>query len=116
MPPAKHRTFLRVQLSDRQAHGQTHRHSHALTPSETASQSTFVSQSQSHSTCERPGQEEGTGGPVSGDKKPERNEGSETDSKMAEGDRHACTHMCTHTHTDTHTQAGIDRQRETQTD
>ena len=59
MPPAKHRTFLRVQLSDRQAHGQTHRHSHALTPSETASQSTFVSQSQSHSTCERPGQEEG---------------------------------------------------------
>ena len=49
---------------------------------------------------------------MSGDKKPERNEGSETDSKMAEGDRHACTH----THTDTHTQAGIDRQRETQTD
>ena len=47
------------------------------------------------------------GGPVSGDTEPGRDEGSETDLKMARG-RH------TETHTHTHTQGGIDRERETE--
>ena len=88
-------------------------HSHTPTPSETAGRRKFVSESQNHSTCERPGPEEGTGGPVSGDTEPERDEGSETDSKMARG-RHTQTRTQTHTYTHTHTEGGIDRERETE--
>ena len=91
----------------------TDSHSHTPMPSETASRCKFISQSQNHSTCERPGPEEGTGGPVSGDTEPERDEGSETDSKMARG-RHTQTRTQTHTYTHTHTEGGIDRERETE--
>ena len=49
-PPSKHRTFRREQTSDVQAHGQTHRHSQAPTPRETAGRRQRGSQGHSHST------------------------------------------------------------------
>ena len=104
-PPAKHSTFLREQTSHRQAHGQTHRHSHAPTPRETAGRGQLLSQS--HSTCERPGPEERTGGQVSGETQAEIHEASETNSKMARGRyRQTDTHH-THTHTHTHTHLSV---------
>ena len=54
-PPSKHRTFRREQTSDVQAHGQTHRHSQAPTPRETAGRRKRGSQGHSHSTRGRPG-------------------------------------------------------------
>ena len=111
-PPPKRRTFLREQMSDRQAHGQTHRHSHAARPSETDDRRKFAGKSQSHSTWERPGAEEGMGGPVSGNTEPERDEGSETDSKMARGRQ---TRVQAHTtHTDTHTRRHRQREGDTE--
>jgi len=99
--PSKHRAFLTEQTNDMQAHRQSLTHTH---PSETASRCKFVSRSQNHSTCEKPGPEEGTGGPVSGDTEPERDEGSETDSKMErERQTLVCTHKHAHIHTHTHT-------------
>ena len=91
-PPAKHSTFLREQMSHRQAHRQTHRHWHAPTPRETAGLRKLLSQSQS--TWQRPGPDERAGGRLSGDTEAEIHEDSETDSKTARGD--------THTHTHTH--------------
>ena len=57
------------------------------------------------------------GGPVSGDTETERDEGSETDSKMARGRQilvRTHKHIHRHTHTHTHTQGGIDKERETE--
>ena len=82
-PPAKHTTFRREQTSDRQAHRQTHRHSPAATPRETASRRQLLSQS--HGTRERPGPDERTGGRLSGETEAERDEASETDCKTARG-------------------------------
>ena len=96
-PPAKHTTFLREQTSHRQAHGQTPRHSHAPTRRETAGRRKLLSQS--HSTCERPGPEERTGGRLSGETEAERDEGSETDWKTARGRYRQTRHTHTHTHT-----------------
>src|SRR5574337_672504 len=64
-PPAKHSTFLREQMSHRQAHRQTHRHSHAPMPWETAGLHKLLSQSQS--TWQRPGPDERAGGRLSED-------------------------------------------------
>ena len=69
-PPAKHTTFRRGQTSDRQAHRQTHRHSPAATPRETASRRQLLSQS--HGSRERPGPDEPTGGRLSGETEAER--------------------------------------------
>ena len=55
------------------------------------------------------------GGPVSGDTGPERDQGSETDSKMESG-RQTLLHTHTHTHTQTHTHTGRHRQREGDTE
>ena len=93
-PPAKHSTFLREQMSHRQAHRQTHRHSHAPMPRETAGLRKLLSQSQS--TWQRPGPDERAGGRLSEDTEAEIHEDSETDSKTARGDTQ------THTHTHTH--------------
>ena len=111
-PPAKYRTFPREQMSDGQAHGQTHRHSHSPTPGEAAGRGKFINQSQSPSTCERPGPEEGTG-----DAEAERDEGSETDSKTARGRcRQTDMSACTHVHAYSHREAQMERQKHRATD
>ena len=119
-PPTKHTTFLREQMSQRQAHGQTHRHSHAPTRRETAAGAS--SSARAIAPVRGQGQRnERMGGWLSGETEAERDEGSETHSKTVRGryrqtDRDTCTqsHTHTHTHTYTHTQGGRDRERETE--
>ena len=99
-------------MSQRQAHGQTHRHSHAPTRRETAAGAS--SSARAIAPVRGQGQRnERMGGWLSGETEAERDEGSETHSKTVRGRyRQTDRDTCTQSHTHTHTHTGRQRQRE----
>ena len=89
-------------MSDRQAHGQTHRQ-------ETAGRCKLISQS--HSTCERPGPEERMGAGCQERQRQKETKVQRQTPRQREGDTDRQTYACTRAHTHTHREAETERGR-----